>query len=338
MTIPDASAPVAAPRMRAIHRRAYGGPEVLALTEVDRPALRPDGVMVKVAAVGLHRGDWHLLTGRPYLIRLFGFGLLAPKQEIPGMAVAGTVVAVGARVTRFAVGDAVMGELPGGGFAEVVVADEALLATKPAGLSFEDAACLPVSATTALQGLRDAGKVQPGQSVLINGASGGVGSFAVQIAKALGAQVTAVCSARNLELARSLGADHVIDYGAEDVTAGSGRYDVVFDLVGNHAVGAFRRVMTPTGRFVASSGGADHPWVGPMGALLAGMLSNAWSKAPFVPLVAKPAVADLAEVARMVEAGTLRVVVDRRYGFAEVPEALRYLGMGHSRGKSVVTL
>lgn len=329
---------ISSPQMRAFHRTLYGGPDVLAFTEVTRPALSPSGVLLKVAAVGLHRGDWHLLTGTPYLIRLAGFGVSRPKQEIPGMAVAGTVVEVGANVKGFAVGDEVLGELPGGGFAEYVAAEAALLAHKPAAVSFEDAACLPVSATTALQGLRDAGKVQAGQAVLINGAAGGVGTFAVQLAVAMGADVTGVCSAGNVELVRSLGAQHVIDYGKGDVFGGGARYDVVFDLVGNHSVSAFRGVMAPAGRFVSAAGGADHPWVGPMGAMLAGMASNVWASAPFVPLMAMPNAADLADVAARVASGTLRVVIDRRYGIDEVPEALRYLGTGRTRGKSVVTL
>lgn len=327
----------APPPIRAVHRSAYGGPEVLTIGEVPRPTALPAAVLVRVEAVGLHRGDWHLLTGTPLLLRLAGFGLTRPNQTIPGMAVAGTVIEVGPGVTRFAVGDAVLGELPSGGFAEVVCAPEALLTHKPSGVSFEAAACLPVSATTALQGLRDAGRVQAGQKVLINGAAGGVGTYAVQIAVAMGAEVTGVCSAGNVELVRSLGATHVLDHGKDNILAGPARYDVVFDLVGNHPVSAFRRVMAPTGRFVSAAGGGDHPWVGPLGTLLAGMAQNAWSSAPFVPLMATPNVVDLADVAARVEAGTLRVIVDRRYRLDEVPEALRYLGTGRSRGKSVVT-
>jgi len=323
--------------IRAVHRSAYGGPEVLTIGGVPRPTVLPAAVLVRVEAVGLHRGDWHLLTGTPLLLRLAGFGLTRPNQTIPGMAVAGTVIEVGPGVTRFAVGDAVLGELAAGGFAEVVCAQEALLAHKPPGVSFEAAACLPVSATTALQGLRDAGRVQPGQTVLINGAAGGVGTYAVQLAVAMGAEVTGVCSAGNVELVRSLGAAHVLDHGKDNILAGPARYDVVFDLVGNHPVSAFRQVMAPKGRFVSAAGGGDHAWVGPLGTLLAGMASNAWSSAPFVPLMAMPNVADLADVAARVEAGTLRVVVDRRYRLDEVPEALRYLGTGRSRGKSVVT-
>ncbi len=339
MTALESAAPAVLPAtMRAMHRTAYGGGEVLAIAELPMPTLAADGLLVRVAAVGLHRGDWFLLTGTPYLIRLAGFGVLAPKHRVPGMCVAGTVVGVGAAVQGFAVGEAVLGELLTGGFAEYVAAPASLWAKKPAGLSFEDAACLPVSATTALQGLRDAGKVQPGQAVLVNGAAGGVGAYAVQLAKAMGAVVTGVCSARNVELVRSLGADHVIDYARDDVLAGTARYDVVFDLVGNHSVGEFRQVMTPKGRFVSAAGGEAHPWIGPMGTMLAGMVSNAWSSAAFVPLVATPSVPDLADVAGRVAAGSLRVVVDRRWRLEEVPEALNYLGTGRSRGKSVVVL
>jgi NADPH:quinone reductase-like Zn-dependent oxidoreductase len=338
MSLAETTNLTAPPRMRAIHQTAYGGPEVLALTELPRPQVPADGVLVKVAATGLHRGDWHLMTGTPYLIRLAGFGVVRPKREVPGMSVSGTVVEVGPGVTRFAVGDPVLGEVPSGGFAEYVCAAEKLWVPKPEGLSFEDAACLPVSATTALQGLRDAGKLQPGQSVLINGAAGGVGTFAVQLAVAMGGVVTGVCSSKNVELVRSLGAHHVIDYTRDDVLAGDARFDVVLDLVGNHTVGAFRKVMKANGRFVSAAGGADHPWIGPMGTLLAGMLSNTWASAPFVPLVATPREADLSDVAARAAAGTLRVVVDRRYTLDEVPEALRHLGEGHSRGKSLVAL
>jgi NADPH:quinone reductase-like Zn-dependent oxidoreductase len=206
------------PTMRAILQPAYGPPAVLVQASVDRPALRADGVMVRVAAASLHKGDWHLLTGTPYLLRLAGFGLFKPNHPIPGMAIAGRVEAVGPEVEDFEAGDEVFGEIRSGGFAEYVCVGAHELAHKPAGMSFEDAATLPVSATTALQGLRDAGRLQAGQSVLINGAAGGVGTFAVQIAKALGASVTGVCSAGNVALVRSLGADHVVDYSAEDFT------------------------------------------------------------------------------------------------------------------------
>lgn len=324
--------------MRAILQTAYGPPDLLRLTDVEPPKLRDDGVMVKVITATVHKGDWHLLTGTPYLLRLAGFGMFKPNNPIPGMAVAGQVEAVGPAVTAFRPGDEVFGEIKAGGFAEYVCAGEAELAHKPAGVSFEAAASLPVSATTALQGLRDAGRLQPGQSVLINGAAGGVGTFAVQIAKQLGAEVTAVCSAGNVAAVVALGADHVIDYGQEDFTAGDRRYDVILDLVGNHAVGACRRVLMPQGRFVSAAGGAQHEWTGPLFPLMCGMASNLFSKQPFVPLVARPGRADLEIVAGYVEAGAVTPVIERRYALADVPEALRVQGLGHAVGKSLITI
>ncbi|MDP2304724.1 MAG: NAD(P)-dependent alcohol dehydrogenase [Pseudomonadota bacterium] len=324
--------------MRAVLQPVYGLPEVLVQGEVPRPVVHDDGVLVQVVASAVTKGDWHLLTGKPYLIRLAGFGFKKPNQPIPGMAVAGRVEAVGRNVTAFHVGDEVLGEINRGGFAEYVCVREAELVHKPATLSFEGAAAIPVSATTALQGLRDAGRLQAGQSVLINGAAGGVGTFAVQIAKALGAVVTGVCSAGNVELVRSIGADHVIDYGQEDFTQGGRRYDVIFDLVGNRPLAACRRVLTARGRLVACAGGVGHDWVGPMLLVLAGLATNLYSPQPFVSLMAKPNNDDLLTVCGLVEAGTVRPVIDRRYGLGEAQEAMRYLGAGHSRGKSVFML
>lgn len=334
----DSALSTAPPTMRAILQPAYGLPDVLRQASVDRPALRPDGVMVKVVAVSLHKGDWHLLTGTPYLIRFAGFGVFKPKHPIPGMAVAGRVEAVGSKVTEFKAGDEVFGEIQSGGFAEYVCVGAQELARKPAGVSFEDAATLPVSATTALQGLRDAGRLQAGQSVLINGAAGGVGTFAVQIAKALGAEVTGVCSAGNVALVRSLGADRVVDYAAEDFTEGAAAYDVILDLVGNRPASACRRALKPHGRLVAVAGGAENGWTGPLVPILKGMVGNLFSQPAFVPLAAVPRREDLAAVAAWVEAGTIKPVIDARYTLDQVPEALGRLGLGHSRGKSVVTL
>lgn len=324
--------------MKAILQPAYGLPDVLVDADVPRPSVGPGGVLVKVACVSLHKGDWHLLTGTPYLVRFAGFGVLKPNQAIPGMAIAGTVEAVGADVTAFKPGDAVFGEITGGGFAEYACVGAGELALVPEGVSLEDAATLPVSATTALQGLRDAGRLSAGQSVLVNGAAGGVGTFAVQVAKALGAVVTGVCSAANVDLVRSLGADHVIDYGAVDFTQAGVTYDVILDLVGNHGPAACRRALAPRGRLVACAGGAQNVVTGPMFSMIAGMLSNARSAQEFVPLAAKPSVTDLAAVAGLVAAGKVRPVIDRRYALVEVPDALRYLGTGRSRGKSVVHL
>lgn len=323
--------------MNAIVQSTYGLPDVLQMAQVPRPTPAPGEVLVRVAAVGLNKGDWHLLTGTPYLVRAV-FGLRAPKRPIPGMAVAGRIEAVGAGVDRLVAGDEVFGEIPGGALAEYVAVKETLLAKKPAGISMEDAATLPIAATTALQGLRDAGAVQAGQSVLVNGAAGGVGSFAVQIARSMGARVTAVCSGRNAEWVRGLGAAHVIDYGQEDFTQGEPRYDAIFDLVGNHGRAACRRVLTAHGRLLASAGGADHPWVGPMLDMLTGMLSNLFSAQKYVPVAAAPNLADLTQVAELVAAGHVRPVIDRRYTLSETADAMRYLGQGHTRGKSVILL
>ncbi len=324
-------------QMKAILQRAYGLPEVLRLEAVDRPAVPNDGVLVRVVAAGITKGDWHLLTGKPYPVRA-AFGLGAPRRPIPGMAIAGRVEAIGRDVTAFHVGDEVLGEINRGGYAEYACATEKDLVPKPAGLTFEEAATLPVSSTTALQGLRDAGALQAGQHVLVNGAAGGVGTWAVQIAMALGARVTGVCSGANVDLVRSLGADHVIDYQQEDFTRGSARYDVIFDLVGNHPLAACRSVLTERGRVVASAGGAENDWTGPAGQVIAGLLSNVYSAQKFVSLMALANRTDLLTVCGLVEAGKVRAVIDRRYALDEVPEAMRYLGLGHSRGKSVVTV
>lgn len=322
-------------RMNAVVQPAYGLPDVLRVTEVDLPAVPPDGVLVRVAAAGLNKADWHLLTGKPYLLRA-AFGVSAPKRPILGMAVAGRVVAVGAGTTRFAVGDAVCAEVNRGAFAEYACVPEKELAKVPEGVSFEDAATLPIAATTALQGLR-AGGVVAGQSVLINGAAGGVGTFAVQIAKELGAIVTGVCSTANVETVRALGADHVLDYTAVDFTKREARYDVIFDLVGNHSLAAYRGALTPTGILVSSAGGEDNAWLGPMFAIFAGMFSNLWSAQKFVSLMALSNAADLTTILGWMAAGRVRAVYDRRGTLADVPELVRHLGTRRARGKNVVT-
>lgn len=324
--------------MNALIQPAWGSPDVLTLTQVPQPTLRDGAVLVRVRAAALNKGDWHLLTGTPYLLRLMGYGLAAPRVPIPGCAVAGQVEAVGAGVTGLRVGDEVFGEIARGGFAEYATVDETALAKIPAGMSFATAATIPIAGTTALQGLRDAGKVQPGQSVLIQGASGGVGTFAVQIAVAMGAKVTAVCSARNGELVRGLGASAVIDYAQTDFTTAGERYDVIFDLIGDHSVAACRRALTPTGRYLSAAGGAENMIVGPMLRVLLGMMSNLTSRQPFVPVVAMPNREDLAQVAAMVAAGTVTPVLDRTVTLREVPDAMRALGLGHTRGKIAITL
>jgi NADPH:quinone reductase-like Zn-dependent oxidoreductase len=324
--------------MRALLQSGWGGPEVLTLGEAPVPAITKDGVRIRVVAAAVHKGDWHLLTGTPYLIRVAGYGLLKPTEPVPGMAVAGRVEAVGGKVVDFKAGDEVFGECVRGGFADFAVLPAKHLAIKPPELSFEAAAALVVSATTALQGLRDAGKLEARQSVLINGASGGVGTYAVQIAKAMGATVTAVCSAKNAELVRSLGADHVIDYAKEDFTKGDVRHDVIFDLIGNQPLSACRSVLKEKGRFVACAGGSDHLWSGPLVPMLTGLASNLFSSQPFVPLMAVPTRESLDAVAAMVVAGTVRPVIDRRLPLGDVALAMAELGTGHARGKTIITL
>lgn len=322
-------------RMTALLQPTYGQPDVLHVAEVDVPAVPPDSVLVRVAAAGINKADWHLLTGTPYLLRA-AFGFSAPKRPIVGMAVAGRVVAVGAGTTRFAVGDAVCAEVNRGAMAEYACVPEKELVKLPNGVSFDDAATLPVAATTALQGLR-AGGLKAGQSVLINGAAGGVGTFAVQIAKELGAVVTGVCSTANVALVRSLGADHVLDYTSVDFTKGDARYDVIFDLVGNHPLSAYRGVLTPQGIVVGSAGGAENLWFGPMPQVLGGLMSNVYSAQKFVSLMALANAEDLATILGWMAAGRVRAVHDRRGTLAEAPELMRYLGTGRTRGKSVVT-
>lgn len=324
--------------MNAILQPAYGSPDVLRLATVPDPEVAPGTVRVRVVAASLNKGDWHLLTGTPYPVRLAGYGFARPVQPIPGQAIAGRVEAVGAGVTGWAAGDEVYAQVNRGGFAELVLARPDELARKPASASFEEAAAIPIAGTTALQGLRDAGALKAGESVLINGAAGGVGTFAVQIAKAMGATVTAVCSSRNVELVRSLGADRVIAYDQEDFADGVARHDVIFDLVGNRPVAALRALLRPGGRLVASGGGADNAWTGPMGAVIGGLVSNAWSSSRFVSLLGKASAADLTTLAGMVDAGTVRVVIDRRWSLGEAADAMRYLGEGRSRGKSVLSV
>lgn len=322
--------------MQAMVYTHYGSPDVLQLTEVARPTPRDDEVLVKVYAASVNAGDLHLLRADPFLIRLMS-GLLKPKHTILGADIAGRVEAVGRKVTQFRPGDAVFGDISGcgwGGFAEYVCAREDALVLKPANLSFEQAAAVPMAAVTALQGLRGKGRIQPGQQVLINGASGGVGTFAVQIAKALGAEVTAVCSTRNVDRVRALGADQVIDYTHEDFTQGAQRYDLILAANGYHPISAYRRVLTPTGTYVMS-GGVDAQ-------LFEAMLQGPWisltGRQTMGNLLARPHHADLAFVKDLLEAGHVVPVIDRQYPLREVPEAIRYLEAGHAQGKVVITV
>lgn len=321
--------------VRALVQSGYGSTDVLSVGTVERPRPGAREVLVAVRAAGLDRGTWHLMTGRPYLMRLMGFGFSAPKQPVPGLDLSGTVVEVGPGVTRFAVGDEVFG-LGSGSFAELAVASEDKLAKKPASLSFEEAAVTGVSALTAWQALTSSGRLAAGERVLILGASGGVGTFAVQIAKALGAHVTAVCSAAKADLVRCLGADVVLDYRAGDVTASSARYDLVLDVGGGLPVGRLRRVMTETGRlvFVGNEHGGD--WTAGFGRQLFALALQPFVKQRFVMLMANEHYEGLEALAKLADDGALRPVVDRRVGLPEVASAMRALEAGEVRGKVVV--
>lgn len=324
--------------MKAIFYERYGAPErVLELREIKKPVVGDDQVLVRVQAASVNPLDWHLLTGTPYIVRPDA-GLRRPKRHIPGADIAGTVDQVGRNVTRFRTGDEVFGEINGRGLAEYVAVPENRLVAKPANLALEEAAAIGVAGLTALQGLRDWGGMKADDKVLINGASGGVGTFAVQVAKALGAEVTAVCSTRNVELVRSLGADQVIDYTKEDFTRTGQRYDVFFDAVGNRSLLACRRVLTPDGIYVAVSG-PKHRWLGPIPRLLRAMvLFRFSSQRAALFKIAQPDTDDLTFLKGLVEAGKVRPVIDQRYQLHEAPEAIRKMGGGHGRGKSIVII
>jgi NADPH:quinone reductase-like Zn-dependent oxidoreductase len=332
----QAPGPGAAPRMKAIVYRQYGSPDVLRLEEVERPVPADDRVLVRVRAASVNPLDWHFMRGTPYLVRL-DLGLLRPTFQRLGVDMAGVVEAVGRNVTRFKPGDEVFGQRSGA-FAEYVSARERSLVLKPSNLTFEEAASVPVAAVTALQGLRDKGKLQPGQKVLINGASGGVGTFAVQIAKSIGAQVTGVCSTRNLELVRSLGADRVIDYTREDFTQGSERYDVILDMVGSHSLSDTRHALTPKGTLVVVGSTDIGRWLGPLVGLLRAVVLSRFGSQGIAPMLAQINPEDLTIVANLMQAGKVRAVIDRRYQLGETAEAVRYVEGGHARGKVVVSM
>lgn len=322
--------------MKAIVHHRYGTPDVLALEDVDRPVAGDDQVLVRVTAASLNALDWHFTTGTPYLMRLTS-GLRAPKRQTLGVDVAGTVEAVGANVTTFQPGDEVFG-IGSGSCAEYVVVSAMRIVHKPAELSFEQAAAVPTAAVTALQALRDRGQVEAGQKVLVNGAAGGVGTYAVQIAKALGAEVTAVCSTRNVDAVRSLGADRVIDYSKDDFVTSGERYDVMIDNVGNRSPAKCRRVLTRNGICVVVSGPKKNRLLGPVTHLIATLVSFM-----FVPQKAKSFVADVTTepllfLCQLLESGRISPVIERTYALSEAPDALRYLGTGHARGKLVITV
>ncbi|MBQ1042115.1 NAD(P)-dependent alcohol dehydrogenase [Micromonospora sp. C32] len=327
--------------MRAIVQDRYGPPETLTLTDVDTPVPAADEVLIRVEAAALNAYDWHVMRGDPRLSRL-ALGLARPRARIRGRDVAGRVEAVGAQVRQVRPGDAVFADLgeADGAFAEYVCVPERLVAPRPANLTPEQAAALPLAGVTALQGLRDAGQVRPGHRVLINGASGGVGTLAVQLAKAFGATVTGVCSTRNVDLVRSLGADHVVDYTRDDFTRAGERYDVVFDLVGNRSLRALRGALTPDGTLVLSGGGVYRggSLVGPVGLLARGRLTAPFVRQRIVALATSAGRAHLDVLREHAEAGRLTPVIDRTYPLHEVPDAIRYLETEHARAKVVITI
>lgn len=320
--------------MRAAIRNRYGA---LELAEIEQPEPAEDEVLVRVRAASVNPADWYALMGRPYAMRP-ATGLLRPREPRLGTDFAGTVEAVGANVTEFEPGDEVFGGRTGALAESVCVRAARGIVSKPAGLSFEQAGAVAVAGLTALQGLRDKGRLQPGQHVLVNGASGGVGTFAVQIAKALGAEVTAVCSPRNAEQARTLGADHVVDYTRDDFTRGGGRYDLIFDVAGSRSWSQLKRVLAPHGVLVVVGAPKGNAVLGPLGHILAIRLASLGGSRKAVFFVAQVTKADLLVLRELLEAGTVTPVVDRVYPLAEVAVAFRYLGEGHARAKVVVTV
>ncbi len=321
--------------MKAIVYQKYGSPDVLELREIDRPVIADDEVLVRVYASSVNPAEWYSMTG--LFIGRTDLGLLKPKNTRLGVDFAGVVEAVGANVTRFRPGDEVYGGKVGA-FAEyVTVREQRAVALKPTNATFEQAAAVPTAALTALQGLRDVGQIQPGQQVLINGASGGVGTFAVQIAKALGAEVTGVCSTRNVEMVRSLGADHVVDYTREDFTRSERRYNLLLDVVGSRSWSEYKRVLKPEANFVIV-GGPKTPLIGPMSHVIKVYLASLRSSQKAAFFVANLNKEDLEVLQGLIETGKVTPFIDRTYPFGELPEAMRYLGEGHARGKIVITM
>lgn len=323
--------------MRAVVYRRYGPPDVLELLETDKPVAPDDGLLVRVRAASINPMDWHFMTGTPYLIRAM-LGLPGPKRGALGVDFAGTVESVGPGVRRFRPGDEVFGA-GSGSLAEYVCVREDRVAPKPARLTFEQAAAVPVAGLTALQGLRDHGRIQPGQRVLINGASGGVGTFAVQIAKSFGAEVTGVCSTRNADLVRSIGADKVIDYTTEDFTRSEGRYDLMLDIAGTRSWSERKRVLGPKAILVVAGGRKPNRWIGPAVRDLVELLVASMGRGrKVVVFVAKMDQRDLMALHALLEAGQVTPVIDRCYPLSEIQEAFRHLGGGHARGKIAITV
>jgi NADPH:quinone reductase-like Zn-dependent oxidoreductase len=323
--------------MKAIVHHRYGPPEVLGLEDVPQPTLGDDDVLVRVHAASVNAGDWHLMRADPFFIRFVFGGILNPKFKVLGSDLAGRVEAVGRKVKEFQPGDEVFGATSGSGFgafAEYARVPAAALLPKPVGISFEEAAAVPVAATTALQALRDKGGIQAGQKVLVNGASGGVGTFAVQLARAFGAEVTGVCSTRNLDLVRSIGAQHVVDYTREDFTRGEKRYDLIVDAAAFRSVREYRRALTPEGTYVMVGGATSRMFQ----TLALGLWVSRTGSQRMESVLARLDRGDLALLKDLLESGEVVPVIDRSYTLAEVPEAIRYLEKGHARGKVVITV
>jgi len=323
--------------MKAMVYHTYGSPDVLKLEEVQKPVPQDDEVLVQVHATSVNAGDWHLLRAKPFLMRFMGFGLIKPKHTILGSDIAGRVEVVGRNVTQFQSGDEVFGNTAKsgfGGFAEYVAVPENALVLKPTNISFEEAAAVPQAALTALQGLRDKGHIQKGQKVLINGASGGIGTFAVQLAKAFGADVTAVCSTRNVDIVRSIGADHVIDYTQEDFTKNGQRYDLILAVNGYHSISAYKRALHPEGVYVMTGGSNAQLFQ----AMLLGPLVSRTGRQKMGNSAHKPNKKDLMFMKELLEASKVKPVIDRRFPLRDVADAIRYLEAGHAQGKVVITV
>ena len=328
------------PHMKAVVYTDYGPPDVLQLKDIKKPEPSDDQILIRVRAASVNPYDWHFIRGTPYVMRMMIGGLRKPKDPRVGVDYAGTVEAVGKNVTLFKPGDEVFGN-KSGAFAEYLCARaDRAVALKPANITFEQAAGVPIAGLTALQGLRDHGKVQPGQKVLINGASGGVGTFAVQIAKSLGAEVTGVCSGRNVDLVRSLGADHVVDYTKEDFTKSAERYDVILDNVGTQPLSGFRRVLKPNGICVMIGGGGPNEgkWVGPMARPIKAMVISPFISQKMSMMMAQGNKDDLTILADLMQSGKVKPVIDRTYKLNEVPQAIAYVETGRARGKVVINL
>lgn len=323
--------------MKAVVQDKYGSHDVLEFRDIDKPAVADDEVLVRVHAAGLDAGVWHVMAGLPYIIRIMGFGLRAPKARVRGTDVAGQVEAVGKDVTQFQAGDDVFGGCEGS-FAEYSSAKAKRLAHKPANMTYQQAAVVPTSAYTALQGIRDHGEVQAGQSVLIIGAAGGVGSFAVQLAKVFGAKVTGVCSTTKVDMVRSIGADHVIDYTREDFTETGRRYDVIIDTAGNRSLSHLRRALTPRGTLVIIGGEEGGRWFGGTDRLLRAFLLSPFVGQKLRTFIAKESQEDLLVLKDLLETGRVTPAIDKTFPLSEAADAIRYLKEGHARGKVAITV